>query len=370
MQALEQRYLLDAAAAATLVGAASDTVADSQIDNALQQLPTYAGLPNSEQGDNFNPTEFLDVGPQQPQTTEIVFIDTAVSNVDELVKDISPTASIFFIDASADGVDQIADILADYSDVDAIHIISHGEQGQLNLGASTLNEQTMSGEYADELAVIGYALAEHGDILIYGCDFAGGEEGAEAAALLAGLTGADIAASTDDTGAAVHGGDWDLEHQTGDLNVRTIQAVGFDGILADTDGDTIDDANDLDDDNDGILDTDEGFVPDTTVPINPANLNTPGFPTDTDVSNGNTAQLNGLFGGELDFEAELFGTPAPAFQATPDINVTFFNEQQFSFGFGLQNTTNVPISNWTIEIAGANYNLNQSQFSNLSLIHI
>ena len=100
-------------------------------------------------GINFNPTEFLDVGPQQPQTTEIVFIDTAVSNVDELVKDISPTASIFFIDASADGVDQIADILADYSDVDAIHIISHGEQGQLNLGTSALNEQTMSGEYAD-----------------------------------------------------------------------------------------------------------------------------------------------------------------------------------------------------------------------------
>ena len=44
LQALEQRYLLDAAAAATLVGAASDTVADSQIDNALQQLPTYACL--------------------------------------------------------------------------------------------------------------------------------------------------------------------------------------------------------------------------------------------------------------------------------------------------------------------------------------
>ena len=72
------------------------------------------------------------------------------------------------------------------------------------------------------------------------------------------LTGADIAASSDDTGSAAHGGDWDLEHQTGDINVRTIQAVDFDGILADTDGDGIDDANDLDDDNDGILDEREG----------------------------------------------------------------------------------------------------------------
>ena len=324
LQALEQRYLLDAAAAATVADAATDVAADNQIDNALQQLPTYAGLPNAEQGDNFNPAEFLDVGPQL-QTNEVVFIDTAVSNVDELVSEINPAASIYFIDASADGVEQIADILADYSNVDAIHIISHGEQGRLNLGSSVLTTESINGEYADDLAFIGGALAEHGDILIYGCDFAGGAEGEAAATALASLTGADVAASTDDTGAAVHGGDWDLEHQTGDLNVRTIQAVGFDGILADTDSDGIDDANDIDDDNDGILDTDEGFVPDTTVPINPANLNTPGFPTDTDVSNGNTAQLNGLFGGELDFEAELFGTPAPAFQATPDINVTFFN---------------------------------------------
>jgi len=231
LQALEQRYLLDAAVIATLADAASNT--------------------------NSADIEFLDDGPQS-QSNEIVFIDSGVSNANELISDINPAASVYFIDTETDGVDQLAGILANHSNVDAIHIISHGEQGRLNLGSSVLSSESMSGEYADELIEIGDALSEHGDILIYGCDFAGGAAGEEAAVLLASLTGADVAASIDDTGAVSHGGDWDLEHQTGEVDVRTIQAVAFDGILADTDGDTIDDANDLDDDNDGILDEREG----------------------------------------------------------------------------------------------------------------
>ena len=377
-QPLEQRVLLDAAAAATLADAATNVEADTKIDNALQQLTSSNGLSAAQQDDSSSSeipsTDFVDdaflVGPQ-PQTREIFFIDTGVSNYQDLISEISPNASIFLIDTATDGVKQIRDILANnYADVDAIHIISHGDQGRLNLGSSELTTESISGEYADALIEIGSALAEHGDILIYGCDFASGAEGEAAAEALASLTGADVAASTDDTGAATHGGDWDLEHQTGDLNVRNIQAVGFDGILADTDDDTIDDANDLDDDNDGILDTDEGFVPATTVPINSANLNSPGFTTDTDLSNGNTAQLNGLFGGELDFEAELIGAGAPAFQANGDIVDNFFNENQFSFGFGLQNTTGQAISDWAVEIANANYNLTQSQFTNSTAFNL
>ena len=131
-------------------------------------------------------------------------------------------------------------------------------------------------------------------------------------------------------------------------------ATVFDG---DKDGDGILDVDDLDDDNDGILDTDEGFVPAVTAPINSTNLNSPGFPLNTDVSTGNTAQLNGLFSGLLDFEAELVGAGGGASTFVPagDPDLTFFNEAQFSFGFGLQNNTNQPISNWAVEIANANY---------------
>ncbi|MCA9468849.1 MAG: DUF4347 domain-containing protein, partial [Nitrospira sp.] len=64
-------------------------------------------------------------------------------------------------------------------------------------------------------AIIGQALTSTGDILIYGCNFGQGERGQEAASRLAQLTGGDIAASSDDTGAAIYGGNWNLELQTG-----------------------------------------------------------------------------------------------------------------------------------------------------------
>ena len=76
------------------------------------------------------------------------------------------------------------------------------------------------------------ALSDDADILVYGCNFAAGEKGAEAVMLLAGLTGADVAASEDLTGAARQGGDWDLETRIGLIEAGLIDApvnedVGF-----------------------------------------------------------------------------------------------------------------------------------------------
>ena len=132
LQALEQRYLLDAAAVATVADAAADAAIETDLNEAIQQLPAFAGVPVHEQGGETEPPEFLDIGPV-PQTNEIVFIDSGVSNVQELITDISPTALVYFIDTAEDGIEQISEILADYSDVDALHIISHGEQGGLCL---------------------------------------------------------------------------------------------------------------------------------------------------------------------------------------------------------------------------------------------
>ena len=94
----------------------------------------------------------------------------------------------------------------------------------------------MSGEYADELAMIGQALSETADILIYGCNFGEGELGKDAATLLAELTGGDVAASTDDTGNAEFGGDWELEYTIGEVETAvavSIEAqVAWEGLLA------------------------------------------------------------------------------------------------------------------------------------------
>ncbi len=54
-------------------------------------------------------------------------------------------------------------------------------------------------------------------LLIYGCNVAAGDTGAELIAKLKQLTGAEIAASTTRTGNIAQGGNWELEYQTGTI---------------------------------------------------------------------------------------------------------------------------------------------------------
>ncbi|MCP3972956.1 MAG: DUF4347 domain-containing protein, partial [bacterium] len=126
-------------------------------------------------------------------------------------------ARIVLLDPQRDGVEQIAETLEGLSGVDAIHLITEGESAQLRLGSSLVTQESLSGQYADLFARIGSSLDADADLLIYGCNFGEGIEGAQAAATLAALTGADVAASDDLTGHASLGGDWDLEVRVGDI---------------------------------------------------------------------------------------------------------------------------------------------------------
>jgi len=152
---------------------------------------------------------------------EWVFVDTSVADYRDLVADLAAGGhdgrriEVVLIDSRRDGVVQMAAALAGYSDIDAIHLITHGSRAELQLGTARLNPDSMSGAYAQALAQIGRALSAGGDILVYGCNFGEGAPGRDAAARLAELTGADIAASDDRTGAEALGGDWDLEVATG-----------------------------------------------------------------------------------------------------------------------------------------------------------
>ena len=73
--------------------------------------------------------------------------------------------------------EQISAILAESdSKYDAIHIISHGNEGEVILGNSSLTADNLN-QYADELAGWADALGEDADLLFYGCDLAGNEAG-------------------------------------------------------------------------------------------------------------------------------------------------------------------------------------------------
>ena len=132
--------------------------------------------------------------------------------------------------------EQMAEILAGRTGIDAIHIISHGAQAELTMGTARLTLDSMNSLYANELAVIGQALSENADLLIYGCNFGEGDLGRQAVSRLAEHTGADVAASVDETGHADLGGDWYLEHETGELETALVLADEamweWEGLLA------------------------------------------------------------------------------------------------------------------------------------------
>jgi hypothetical protein len=122
--------------------------------------------------------------------------------------------SIIVLNGTENGFDQISSVLAQYSDLDAIHFVSHGTDGMLQLGGSWLTAGNIE-QYEAQLQTWGMSLSESGDILIYGCDVAAGPEGQAFIDTVARLTGADVAASTDKTGDVSRGGDWDLEYASG-----------------------------------------------------------------------------------------------------------------------------------------------------------
>ncbi|MEM8672094.1 MAG: DUF2341 domain-containing protein, partial [Planctomycetota bacterium] len=195
----------------------------AQNGNATLPASENAPSPNSDSSD----TETTDqdgvpvFDPAKP--LEVVFIDAAVEDAETLIEGLQNNSGetqwlVIELSADQDGIAQISSTLAQLSGVDAIHLISHGDQGGIQLGNTRLSDQSIDA-YAADLAGWSNALDGHADLLIYGCDLASTEEGEMLVDELAALTGADVAASEDLTGHSSLGGDWDLEYQTGFIDV-------------------------------------------------------------------------------------------------------------------------------------------------------
>jgi hypothetical protein len=130
-----------------------------------------------------------------------------------------------------------------------LHVFSHGKSGMLLLDGKWRNAEEISSWLSEN-----YNLKNYNYINIYGCEFAKGEKGLNAVAYLENALGLSVAASDDITG---RDGDWKLE--VGNSNY-SIFIPNYEGNLQyasgqDADGDGILNSVDLDDDNDGILDT-------------------------------------------------------------------------------------------------------------------
>jgi len=166
--------------------------------------------------------------------TEIVFIEDNVPDIDTLIRGFGAGKEIVILDASRDGLQQIVDALEGRGGIDALHIVSHGAAGALNLGQLTLDAANLNAHEA-ALQTIGASLTPGADILLYGCGIGAGA-GADFVGQLAIATGVDVAASDDLTGGLAAGGDWELEIAHGDIQtpvtIDPALAAHYAGVLA------------------------------------------------------------------------------------------------------------------------------------------
>ena len=220
IMSLEPRMLFDGAVAATVADAAQ---ADSHAtaDAAAKALTTTE---HAATGSESHPQSDAPATPAPVAVPgqSVVFVDARVKDSAELLNGVAPGTQVVQLDASKDGLQQIADYLGSHQGVSSVQIIAHGNSGDLWLGNTYLSADNIAAR-SEVLAQIGQDMNVGGDILIYACNTAAGDRGVNFVDSLAQLTGRDIAASSNRTGA---GSDWTLEIATGSIESRTALAYG------------------------------------------------------------------------------------------------------------------------------------------------
>jgi hypothetical protein len=165
---------------------------------------------------------------------ELVFIDTGAANYQQLLDDLwchqdpNRHLDVVLLSPCKDGLSQITETVAQYQTVklDAVHFVIQGTDRAIQLGSTWLDNTSLHAN-RDRIASWRAALNPGADLLIYGCDLAGNDLGLTLLNQLVELTGADFAASIDDSGSTLLGSNWELEYQRG--NVET--EVSFCGLL-------------------------------------------------------------------------------------------------------------------------------------------
>jgi len=147
---------------------------------------------------------------------ELLIVDAAVVGARELLVGLRDGIETVVLMPERDGLEQLLEAMARREDLEAVHIVAHGEAGVLRLGNLALDHDELE-RRADAVrhAFRQAAPSNAPDLILYACNLARGEIGETFVQRIAELTEGAVAASTDVTG---RGGDWDLELQLGSLS--------------------------------------------------------------------------------------------------------------------------------------------------------
>ena len=234
------------AAGAGETGAADGAESESAELESLAEMPVPPEMAGSDNADDSadadadgnaaadpesdadsNAISFLDapISEAASETSEriLVVLNSSVADADSIIAGLGENVEVLKLTAGTDALDSINDYLDAHADTEysAIHIVSHGNEGYISLNGERIDAATLN---PADWKAIGEHLSDDADILIYGCDTAKSDEGKALVQSIADLTGADVAASTNSTGAH---GDWDLEYRSGLIEAATLAPESY-----------------------------------------------------------------------------------------------------------------------------------------------
>ncbi len=143
--------------------------------------------------------------------TQLFVVDSGVAEYESMLRDLPEGTATLLLNRESDALSQIALALSNSRPVDEIHLVSHAQAGALSLAGEKIDIHMLR-QQQSTLDTIRRHLSESADIYLYGCDLAANEAGKDFVKALAQKTRANVAASSNKTGAL---GDWNLEYQVG-----------------------------------------------------------------------------------------------------------------------------------------------------------
>ena len=260
----------DGSAAAEMQSDNNQTASNELTPDNLAEMPVPPEMSGSDNADDTADADAADFAAADPESETVAFTDapiaasetserilvvlnSSVADADSIVNDLGDNVEVLRLEAGTDALDTINDYLDEHADTkySAIHLVSHGSEGYITLNGEKIDSTTIN---PADWKAIGEHLTDDADILVYGCDTAKSEEGKALVQTIANLTGADVAASIDSTGAT---GDWDLEYRSGLIEAATLTPQ-YSGRLATEITVTIDGVNDFTELQTAITDVEAG----------------------------------------------------------------------------------------------------------------
>ena len=224
LQNLEERVLYDASPLGVLCPDVMEPQdIEMSLDATMEQIDelsvAYDGIEESD--DQFLvETDTLSFA----EDLNLIVIDSRLDDYDQLITDLQESNvnyEILELDETTNGIEEITRRLNSGQSYAALHIIGHGEEANVQLGSVELGSDNID-QYESQISSWRAGLTGDADILLYGCDVAGSQEGIDFVDRFNELTGADIAASSDLTGNADLGGNWEFEYSVGDIEAGVV----------------------------------------------------------------------------------------------------------------------------------------------------